>query len=404
MAQTAKRRPSRKAARTQESDAARNWPPDQNIHAAGWLLDLAAIQDHDRRRFAYRRAAYAVIALGEPVADAVRSGTIAEIPFIGPASARIVTEYVEHGSSPTVESAIERANAARTVAAHRELRGGFVSHWFSELVLATPLPGVVSLDGYTGDFQMHSTGSDGRQTLEEIVESGVALGYVRSAVTDHSYGLPIARGMSMEAAARQHAAIDALNERHRGRFRLYKGIEANILADGTLDLKPPEAAAFEMVVASPHSALRSPHDQTARMIAAVTTAGVHILGHPRGRRFDVRPGVRADWGAVFRAAADHEVAIEIDGFFDRQDVDCSLAVEALEAGCVFALDSDAHNARELWYARMAVAQARLANIPAERVVNCWTEEKLDAWLARRKAGATGRRPTGSPTRSRRARG
>ena len=79
MAQTAKRRPSRKAARTQESDAARNWPPDQNIHAAGWLLDLAAIQDHDRRRFAYRRAAYAVIALGEPVADAVRSGTIAEI-------------------------------------------------------------------------------------------------------------------------------------------------------------------------------------------------------------------------------------------------------------------------------------------------------------------------------------
>jgi len=386
------------------SGAPPDWPVDHNIHAAGWLLDLAAIQDHDRRRYAYRRAAYAVIGLSEAVADVVTAGTLGDVPFIGPASARIVTEYVESGASPTVETAIERANAARTVAAHRELRGGFISHWFSELVLAASLPGVVSLQDYAGDFQMHSTGSDGRQTLEDIVESGVALGYVRSAVTDHSYGLPIARGMSMEAASRQHAAVDALNHHHRDRFRLYKGIEANILADGTLDLKPPEAAAFEMVVASPHSALRSAHDQTARMTAAVTTRGVHILGHPRGRRFDVRPGVRADWGAVFRAAADHEVAIEIDGFFDRQDVDCSLAAEALGIGCIFALDSDAHNARELWYARMAVAHARLARIPAERVVNCWSEEKLDAWLARRTTGTTARRPTESPTRNRRARG
>jgi histidinol phosphatase-like PHP family hydrolase len=389
MARTTKRRPTRTGGSRGGSGASRDWPVDHNIRAAGWLLDLAAIQDHDRRRYAYRRAAYAVIALTGPVADAVAAGTLGEVPFIGPASARVVTEYVQRGSSPTVERAIEGANAVRTVAAHRELRHGFVSHWFSELVLAAPLPGVVSLDDYTGDFQMHSTGSDGRQTLEEIVESGLALGYVRSAVTDHSYGLPIARGMSMEAAMRQHAAIDALNERHRGRFRLYKGIEANILADGTLDLKPPEAAVFEMVVASPHSALRSQHDQTARMVTAVSTPGVHILGHPRGRRFDVRPGVRADWGAVFRAAADHEVAIEIDGFFDRQDVDCSLAAQALESGCLFALDSDGHNARELWYARMAVAHARLAAIPADRVVNCWSEATLDEWLARRKGAAAG---------------
>ena len=244
------------------------------------------------------------------------------------------------------------------------LRGDFISQATAETVLAAPAHGLVTLADYRGDFQMHSTWSDGGQTLERIVEASLALGQTCAGVTDHGYGLPIASGMSMEAVSRQHAAIDALNERHRGEFRLFKGIEANIRADGRIDMEPDELRRFEFVVASPHSALRSRADQTARMVGAVSQPFVDILGHPRGRRYDVRPGVSADWREVFAAAAERRVAIEIDGYPDRQDVDWTLAAAALEAGCLFALDSDAHATEELLFSRMAVAHARLAGISA----------------------------------------
>src|SRR5262245_14249360 len=160
---------------------------------------------------------------------------------------------------------------------------------------------------------MHSEWSDGRQTLEGIVEACLARGYAYSAVTDHSYGLPIARGISMAKLSEQHREIDRLNHAYAGRFRLLKGIEANILADGSNDMAPDELATLEIVVAAPHSALRGATAQTARMEAAVQAPGVHILGHPRGRKFGMRPGVSADWDAVFAAAARADVAVEIDG-------------------------------------------------------------------------------------------
>src|SRR6185312_5811825 len=114
-----------------------------------------------------------------------------------------------------------------------------------------------SLKDYRGDLQMHSTWSDGSQTLEEIVAAGLALGYTFCGVTDHSYGLPIAGGVSMAELLQQHAEMDRLNSEHRGQFRLIKGIEANIKADGTVDMTPEELAQLEVVVAAPHSALRS---------------------------------------------------------------------------------------------------------------------------------------------------
>ena len=106
------------------------------------------------------------------------------------------------------------------------------------------------------------------------------------------------------------------------------------------------------------------------------TPGVHILGHPRGRMYGSRPGVTADWDQVFEAAARANVAIEIDGDPSRQDLDYDLARRAVAAGCLFALDSDAHSTRELRYAETAIAHARLAGVPADRVVNCWPVERL----------------------------
>src|SRR4029079_1415450 len=206
-----------------------------------------------------------------------------------------------------------------------------------------------------------------------------ALGWARIGVTDHSYGLPIARGMSMEAGGRQHQESDALNERLSAPVRVYKGVEANILTDGSLDLQPDERRLFEYVIASPHSQLRREQDQTARRVGAVRLPGVAILGHPQGRMYNSRPGISADWRKVFREAAARDVAVEIDGNWHRQDVDYELAAIALEEGCLFALDSDAHSIPELPFTDYSIAHARIAGVPADRIVNCWDESKFDAW-------------------------
>ena len=223
------------------------------------------------------------------------------------------------------------------------------------------------------------------------------LGHTCMGVTDHSYGLPIARGMSMESVTKQHREIDKLNARLEGRFRVFKGIEANILADGELDLQPEERGVFEFVVASPHSMLRRDHDQTSRMLRAVKQPGVAILGHPQGRVYNSRSGVAADWPRVFAEAARRRVAVEIDGNWHRQDLHHELARQALDAGCLFALDSDAHSTGELVYAETAIAHARLAEVPASRIVNCWPLDELLVWAESRRSG----RPRRSRPRPRR---
>jgi histidinol phosphatase-like PHP family hydrolase len=228
---------------------------------------------------------------------------------------------------------------------------------------------------------MHSEWSDGSPTVQEIAEACLERGYQYSAVTDHSYGLQIAGGMSMDEAVQQRTAIDAVNARYGKRFRLLQGIEANIDAAGQLDLTDDEAATFDVVLAAPHSRLRRSEDQTDRMLAAVAHPAVRILAHPRGRMTGSRAGVIANWDAVFTSAAEQRVAIEIDGDPARQDLDHTLAARALAVGCLFALDSDAHTTTQLMYAETALAHARLAGIPAERIINCWPLDRLLAWLS-----------------------
>ena len=240
-------------------------------------------------------------------------------------------------------------------------------------------------DDYHGDMQMHSEWSDGQPSLAEIADAAIGLGWSRAAVTDHSYGLKIAGGMSMDDARAQHAAIDAVNAALRGGFRLVKGVEANIDADGNLDLSPEEAALFELVLAAPHSKLRLQVDQTPRMLRAVRNPATRVLAHPRGRISGSRGGVVADWDAVFAEAAKERVAIEIDGDPARQDLDYVIAARALSAGCLFALDSDAHTTAQFSYVDTAIAHARLAAIPPDRIVNCWPDDRLMVWLSDRQA-------------------
>ena len=359
---------------------------DTNALAAALLRDLAAVQPSKRSGWGYKRAANAVLELDVPLETLLRpDGTLEKIPNIGPKSEQVILEALRTGASSTVDRAAEARGKTAEVDTRRGLRTNFLSR---NRVLATlrdkSLTGP-SVEDYRGDLQMHSTWSDGSQTLEEIVEEGIARGYEFCGITDHSYGLPIAGGLSMEELKEQHAEIDAMNRLHGKRFRLIKGIEANIRADGTVDMTTAELAKLELVVAAPHSVLRSPADQTDRMIAAVRTRGVHILGHARGRMYASRPGVTARWDDVFAAAAEAGVAVEIDGDPSRQDIDFGLAKRAVAAGCLFALDSDAHSPSDLTYAETAIAHARLAGVPAERVINCWPVAQLREWLAERRA-------------------
>ncbi len=356
---------------------------DRNMHIAGALQDMARAQRSRERRWGYSQAADAIRSLERDIDAYVGAGGALErIPHVGPASTRIVLQMLDAGESAIVEAAVDESGQRAEVTRRRGLRDRFLSRAATLKILTDGGAGLVC----QGDLQMHSTYSDGTQSLANIVDGCLARGYRYAAVTDHSAGLPIANGLSLTRLRTQAREIAALNARHAGHFTLLRGVEANIRADGEVDVLEDQRAELDIVVAAPHSGLRSPLPQTSRMVAAVTAPGVHVLGHPRGRKYDSRAGVVADWTTVFKAAARSGVAIELDGDPSRQDLDFSLAAEAMACGCLFALDSDAHAVPQLAYTDTARAHALIAGIPAERIVNCWPLEDLLSWARARTAG------------------
>jgi histidinol phosphatase-like PHP family hydrolase len=352
---------------------------DLNIFVAGLMDDLAALQTSMYPRRAYERAARKIALLPERLHEK------SSLPDIGKTALRVIREVLATGTSDTVQRAMDAGTQVAAVEARRARREGFLSLAIARQVLAAPGSNAVGLKDYRGDFQMHSQWSDGSRSIAEMAIACADRGYTHMAITDHTDGLKIARGLSAAGLAAQHREIDEINAATDGRFRIIKGVEANILADGSLDAPPARAGkgqACELVLAAPHSRLDSEDDQTLRLVKAVSTPGVHILAHPSGRKFGKRDGVRANWATVFAAAAAHDVAIEVDGDPSRQDLSYSLIRQAHEAGCLIALDSDAHDTDELVFAEIALAHARLAGIPAARVINTWPTPKLMGWLSR----------------------
>jgi histidinol phosphatase-like PHP family hydrolase len=353
---------------------------DPNQAVAMQVLDLAEVYRPAPRYWGYKQAARAIRRYPRFITD-LTDAEILKIPGVGPATMRIVREVLDEGRSPTVERAIAGSGKRREIEQRAPLRRNFLSEAMVRHVLAQPKRGAVTREQYGGDFQMHSRGSDGADTVAQLARACITRGYRCMAVTDHSYGLPIAGGMSMDEMRAQREEVIALNKKYGHDFHVFQGVEANILIDGRLDMQPEELKTLDLVVASPHSSLRKTIDQTERMMAAVSLPGVHILGHPRGRIFNSRLGVIADWPAVFKQAAKTGVAIELDGDVSRQDLDHRIARAAMKAGCLFALDSDAHAGDQLWMADYAIAHARLANIPADRIVNCWQPDQILEWAA-----------------------
>ena len=361
-------------------------PPDVNATIYGLLRDLAAIQTAKSKEFGYKRAAAAVWSLDDPL-DQLRGapGGIPKIHGLGPATLKIVHEVLDLGHSPIVDAAVAKSAKAADIARRRSLRTHVLSRAGVRMALADRTLAGPDIASYRGDLQMHSEWSDGALTVAEMARACAGRGYAFCAITDHAGSLKIAGGLTRDEVVRQHREIDAFNMRGEP-CRVLKGIEANIDVAGKIDIEPEDRPSFDIVLAAPHSKLRIPDDQTPRMLRAIETPGVHILAHPRGRMAGSRAGVVADWDAVFASAAERRVAIELDGDPARQDLDYTMARRALAAGCLFALDSDAHSDAQLVYAETAIAHARLAGIPPSRIVNYWPLKKLLAWAGERRSG------------------
>jgi len=362
---------------------------DANARVSAALRALAAVQTSRYKAQAFKRAAAAILSLDRPIESLVSpSGALAPIDGVGPASVRVILDILRTGSSSRVDREVSSSPRGEEIRRAQTTGARLLSRAEIQRVLDTPAArGVVSPGDYRGDLQMHSVWSDGSEALADMAAGCQARGYAYCAITDHSHSLAAAGASLSTSANRQHGAIDAINRRlarkRSSPFRLLKGIEVNIRPDGSLDVENNGLALFDVVLAAPHSDLRSTRDQTARMLRAVRTPGVDVLAHPRGRMGGTRGGVAADWDRVFAAAADSGVAVELDGSPARQDLDYVLAECALRAGCLFAIDSDAHRTAELPFVDFAIAHARLAGIPADRVVNCWPLARLVRWLQRR---------------------
>jgi DNA polymerase (family 10) len=208
--------------------------------------------------------------------------------------------------------------------------------------------------------------------------------------------LKIAGGIDEVQLAKQAEEMDALNdelEREGKRFRVLKSVELNLSPTGEGDLECEFLDGLDIVLGSFHSQLRVKEDQTARYIAALENPCVQILGHPRGRVYNYRVGLKADWSRVFARAAELDKAVEIDAYSDRQDLDVELLQIAREEGVRISFGSDSHHPWQLMFLDLALGAAILAGIPEERIINFMTADELLGWVQKVRNGPTKLRRT-----------
>jgi histidinol phosphatase-like PHP family hydrolase len=242
-----------------------------------------------------------------------------------------------------------------------------------------------------GDLQMHTRWSDGSGTVREMADAAQARGYDYIAITDHSKGLKIAGGIDEMELKKQTAQIAKTNtslSRTGATVRLLSSIELNLSPRGEGDMDPRSLKKLDIVLGSFHSALRKIEDQTDRYVAALRNPSIQILGHPRGRIYNYRLGLKADWPRVFAEAARLGKALEIDCYPDRQDLNLSLLKLAREEGCRISLGTDAHHPWQLEFIDLGLAAALKAKIPPDRIVNFMSIPEVKRWVtsvrARRK--------------------
>ncbi|MBV9692723.1 MAG: PHP domain-containing protein, partial [Alphaproteobacteria bacterium] len=248
------------------------------------------------------------------------------------------------------------------------------------------LPDLVTQDDLHGVLHAHTTESDGSDTLKDMAEATRERGYSYLGLTDHSQTAHYAGGLKPDEVPVQQKEIDQLNKRLGRNFRVFKGIESDILGDGSLDYPDDILETFDLVVASVHSKFRMPKkEQTDRIVKAIENPYTTILGHVTGRQLLRRPGYEVDMERILKACAKHGVAIEINAHPWRLDMDWRWCQRGLELGCLFSIDPDAHSTDEIDNIQWGVLMARKGGVPKERVLNALGLAQFTAHLEARKA-------------------
>lgn len=248
---------------------------------------------------------------------------------------------------------------------------------------AHALPRLITLGDVRGDLHMHSTWSDGKASVLEMVDACVARGYEYMALTDHSKALAMTGGLDEAKLARQWAELDEVLA-GRDDIRLLRGMEVDVLRDGSLDLHDEWLERLDIVLVSVHSHFDlSQAEQTARVVKAVSHPQVNILAHPTGRVLGVRDPYPVDLGAVFDACLAHGVAVEHNSSYQRLDLSDVNLMAAHEKGLIISAGSDAHSVAQLGTMRYGVDQLRRAWLTKSDVLNAWPLAKVEVFLSKR---------------------
>jgi len=316
---------------------------------------------------AFRRAARSAFLWPEQVVDLVaQDRPLTELRAVGPFIAKTIERWIKN-PPPKVPPPLLRRDFFTLADARGLLRAN--EEWRNKL---------------RGDLQMHTRYSDGSGTIAQMADAARERSYEYIAITDHSKGLKIAGGIDEARLAEQQRQIAKANVatlRRRGQVIVLSSIELNLSPKGEGDMDPRALARLDLVLGSFHSVLRVKHDQTARYLAALRNPQIQILGHPRGRIYNYRLGLRADWPRVFAEAARLGKAVEIDCYPDRQDLNLGLLKIARREGCRISLGTDAHHPWQLEFIDLGLAAALQAKIPAERIINFMPLAELQRWVA-----------------------
>jgi len=242
----------------------------------------------------------------------------------------------------------------------------------------------VQREDILGVIHAHSTYSDGAHTVEEMAQACIKKGYQYLAISDHSQSAAYAGGLKREDILRQHEEINGLNEKLHP-FKIFKGIESDILGDGSLDYDKETLASFDFIIASVHSRLSMPENEmTDRVINAVKNPFTTILGHPTGRLLLRREPYAIDLNAVLEAAAKHNVAVELNANPMRLDLDWRMHKRASQLGVLVPICPDAHSINGIDLIRYGVGIAQKGGLSAEQVLNTWDCERIEKYFADKK--------------------
>ena len=315
---------------------------------------------------AFRRAARSAFLWPEEVADlVVQNRSLTELRSVGPFIEKQIRNWID-----------KPPRRAKTVPA---IRQDFISLAEARRLLAARPRWRSKI---RGDLQMHTRWSDGSGTVAEMAGVAANRSYEYIAITDHSKTLKIAGGIDERALKRQGVEIAKINvalSKSAAHVTVLRSIEMNLNPRGEGDMSPDSLRSLDLVLGSFHSALRTTEDQTERYLAALRNPHIHILGHPRGRIYNFRIGLKADWPRVFAEAAKLDKALEIDCYPDRQDLNVALLKIAREHGTRISLGTDAHHGWQLEFIDLGLAAALRAKIPTDRILNFMSLLELITW-------------------------